>query len=103
MKKIIAVFMLSVALCFSFSYSAYCAVSSSPDEAVLAPADSEYIPLYTKSPDSISGEIGDFESHTRESNLSYVQPAVLALIVGYLILFKKKGINNTEKLHRRKK
>lgn len=84
-----------------FSVSSVCAVTS-PDESVLTAQDDRFQP-YTIAPDN--GEMTDISSE--ESNTSkcyelfYTQTTFLALLAGYLILFKVKGIDHSEKMHRR--
>lgn len=84
-----------------FSVSSVCAVTS-PDESVLTAQDDRFQP-YTVAPDN--AEMTDISSE--ESNISksyelfYIQTTFLALLVGYLILFKVKGIDHSEKMHRR--
>ncbi len=89
-------------MCFS---SALCvtAAASTIDEAVISQSDDKYVPLYTKSADSVSGDISDYESSTRDNNLSYTEMTFLALLVGYLIIFKTRGLKHNDKMHSRKK
>lgn len=90
MKKTLSVILICLTLLLT---SATVTVSaSSVDEAVISSQDDKYVPLYTVSPDS----------SLKDYALFYTQTTFLALIAGYLILFKVKGINHDEKMHSRK-
>lgn len=84
-----------------FSVSTVCAVSS-PDESVLTAQDDRFQP-YTIAPnDGEAMDISSEEDNTSKSyELFYTQTTFLALLAGYLILFKVKGIDHSEKMHRR--
>lgn len=84
-----------------FSVFSVCAVSSH-DESVLTSQDDRFQP-YTVAPDN--GETTDISSEegntSKSYELFYTQTTFLALLAGYLILFKVKGIDHSEKMHRR--
>lgn len=84
-----------------FSVSSVCAVSS-PDESVLTAQDDRFQP-YTVAPDNGEAmDISSEEDNTSKSyELFYTQTTFLALLAGYLILFKVKGIDHSEKMHHR--
>lgn len=88
-------------ICLSVSVVQTSAVSS-PDEAVISQVDDKYTPLYTTSPNSTDRDIDDFENSSKDYALFYTQTTLLALVAGYLVLFKIKGIDHSEKMHRRK-
>lgn len=100
-KSIIALLFAVVCLTSIFCVNVS---ASSIDEAVISAQDDKYTPLYTKAPDSSLRDYSTVDEATsRNYQLFYVQTTVLALIAGYLIIFKVKGINHDEKMHRRKK
>jgi hypothetical protein len=105
MKKstgLIAILM-SVFICFSCAF-AFSANADTIDEAVLSGADDRYVPLYTTAPDSsLKSYSSDTSSAHQNYQLYYVQTTLLALIAGYLILFKARGIDHSQKMHRRGK
>ena len=95
MKKLIISVLIAVSLiCFSGSVSA-----ASPDEAVMISQQDGLTPL--------SGDVCIHDCANRMSReqgiLFYTQTTALALIAGYLILFKVKGIPHGEKMHRRRR
>ncbi|MBQ2428869.1 MAG: hypothetical protein IIV96_01635 [Ruminococcus sp.] len=98
MKKLIASIIIAVSLiCFSGSVSA-----ASPDEAVMISQQDGLTPLYTTAPDSSLKDHSNRMSR-EQGILFYTQTTALALIAGYLILFKVKGIPHGEKMHRRRR
>lgn len=101
MKRVLT--LILICLTAIFSIGAVSANAATGDEAVISAQDDKYVPLYTKSPDSSlkNHESTDFSS--KDYALFYTQTTFLALIAGYLILFKVKGINHAEKMHRRKR
>lgn len=100
MKKVLSVIFICLTLLFT---SAVVTVSaSSVDEVVLSSQDDKYVPLYTVSPDSSLKEHTSTDFSSKDYALFYTQTTLLALIAGYLILFKIKGINHDEKMHSRK-
>ena len=101
-KSILA--LLFAVVCLSSFFCINVSAVSSIDEAVISAQDDKYTPLYTKAPDSSLRDYSTAdEAASRNYQLFYVQTTVLALIAGYLIIFKIKGINHDEKMHRRKK
>ena len=82
--------------------------SALPVSAATAPADDEivsrddgFVPEYTLNPDPSLKEHGGFELSRGDAVLFYTETTALALLAGYLILFKAKGIPKHEKMHRR--
>ena len=101
-KKTAVVLVAAAMLLFADAVPSFASPESGG--AVLSQQDDKYVPLYTTAPDS------SFENYTASSTatkrdyaLFYTQTTLLALIAGYLVLFKVKGINHDEKMHRRKK
>ena len=84
----------AVIICFSavVAYSA-----ASVDEAGIFPADDSYVPPYTVEPENSSLSDDSADNYI----LFYSQTTALALVAGYLILFKAKGIDHTDKMHSR--
>ena len=77
--------------------------ASTPDEVIISQQDGGFVPLYTESPDSSLKEYSSDEYSSKDYRIFYTQTTFLALFAGYLILFKIKGINHDQKMHRRKK
>ena len=100
MKKALSVVLICLSLLFSCTAATVSA--SSVDEAVISSQDDKYTPLYTVSPDSLLKDYDSPDFSSKDYALFYTQTTLLALIAGYLILFKVKGINHDEKMHRRK-
>lgn len=100
MKKALSVVL--ICLTFLFSCTAVTVSASSIDEAVISSQDDKYTPLYTVSPDSSLKDHDSADFSSKDYALFYTQTTFLALIAGYLILFKVKGINPDEKMHGRK-
>lgn len=99
-KSLLVVF--TILLCI-FSFSAMTANAYTIDEAIITADNDKYVPLYTKSPDSSLKEYSTAdEADNKDYQIFYTQTTVLALIAGYLILFKIKGIDHSEKMHRRR-
>ena len=98
MKKLI----VSIIIAVSLVCSAATASAASPDEAVIISQQDELTPLYTTVPDSSLKDHSNIMSRD-EGILFYTQTTALALIAGYLILFKVKGIPHGEKMHRRRR
>lgn len=95
-KKIL-VLILSITL---IAFSGVTVSASTGDEAVISAQDDKYTPLYTTSPDSSLKDYTSSDLSTADYRLFYTQTTFLALIAGYLILFKVKGIKRDES-HRR--
>ena len=100
MKKALSVVL--ICLTVMFSCTAATVSASSVDEAVISSQDDKYTPLYTVSPDSSLKDYNSPNFSSKNSALFYTQTTLLALIAGYLILFKVKGINHDEKMLGRK-
>lgn len=100
MKKALSVVLICLTVLFSCTAATVSA--SSVDEAVISSQDDKYTPLYTVSPDSSLKDYDSPNFSSKDYALFYTQTTLLALIAGYLILFKVKGINHDEKMHRRK-
>ena len=77
-------------------------LAATPDEAAIVSRQEDLTPLYTTASDS---SLRDYSHHMSadEGILFHTQTTALALITGYLILFKVKGIPHGEKMHRRRK
>lgn len=100
MKKALSV--IFICLTFMLSCAALTVSASSVDEAIISSQDDKYVPLYTVSPDSSLKDYDSPDFSSKDYALFYAQTTFLALIAGYLILFKVKGINHDEKMHSRK-
>lgn len=100
MKKALSVILICLTLLFSCT--AVTVSASSIDEAIISSQDDKYVPLYTVSPDSLLKDYDSPDFSSKDYALFYTQTTFLALIAGYLILFKVKGINHDEKMHGRK-
>ena len=96
MKKILIGCFISLTLLFS----TVTAFAASPDEAVMIAQQDDLTPLYTTAPDSSLRDYANYMTVDR-GILFYTQTTALALVAGYLILFKVKGIPHSEKMHRR--
>lgn len=98
--KRLFVVILSVVICI-FSVSTVCAASS-PDQSILTTAeDDKFEPLYTVSPENsaLSSGFSDPETFSKNYTLFYTQTTFLALLAGYLIIYKIKGIDHSQKMH----
>ena len=100
MKKVLSVVLLCLAL--MLSSTAVTVSASSIDEAVISSQDDKYTPLYTVSHESSLKDYDSPNFSSKDYALFYTQTTFLALIAGYLILFKVKGIKHDEKMHGRK-
>lgn len=95
-KKILVLVLSAILIIFSgVSVSA-----STTDEAVISLQDNKYTPLYTTSPDSSLKNYSSGDMSSEDYRLFYTQTTFLALIAGYLILFKVKGIKREDKRRR---
>lgn len=101
-SKILILTLSAIIICIT---SMFCvsAASSTPDNAVISQSNEEYVPLYTKSPDSSFKDHSVLSFSDKDYQLFYTQTTLLALIAGYLIIFKLKCLKTDEKMHRRKK
>lgn len=98
-KRIITIVITAVLLCsmpLAVPFEA-----STADEAVISEQDENYVPLYTVKPDASENFEQSSYVSIRDYRIFYAQTTFLALLAGYLILFKVKGINHDEKMHRR--
>lgn len=84
------------------SFTALSVSASTSDQAVISNQSEEVVPLYTTAPDSSLKDYSHNEHSSKYYRLFYTQTTFLALLAGYLILFKVKGINRDEKMHRRR-
>ena len=100
MKKALSVVLICLSLLLSCTAATVSA--SSIDEAVISSQDDKYVPLYTVSSDSSLKDYDSPDFSSKDYALFYTQTTFLALIAGYLILFKVKGIKHDEKMHSRK-
>ena len=96
MKKILIICIAALPLVFS-SVPVFAAT---PDEAVMIAQQDDLMPLYTTAPDSSLRDYSNYMT-VDQGILFYAQTTALALIAGYLILFKVKGVPHGEKMHRR--
>ncbi len=99
MKKLIAaLFSAVILLCFIPTAGA----EEAPGSDAVISQNEDYVPLYTTAPDSsLKNHSNDM---TREQGVFfYTQTTFLALIAGYLIIFKIKCIPKGERMHRRRK
>lgn len=102
-SKFIALIMSVIIICIT-SMFIVSAASSTPDGAIISQSNEEYVPLYTKSPDSSFKDHSELSCFSgRDYQLFYTQTTLLALVAGYLIIFKLKCLKTDEKMHRRKK
>ncbi|MBQ1507710.1 MAG: hypothetical protein IIZ36_04735 [Ruminococcus sp.] len=92
-KTLSAVFLAVIAL-----GSAQSVGFAAEKDAVIS-NNEDFVPIYTTAPDS-SLKVHE-EITIGEPNLFYTQTTFLALVAGYLILFKAKGIDHSQKMHRR--
>lgn len=97
-KKLIAVFVsaLIMIVCIP-SVSA----DTADSDSVLSQKE-DFVPLYTTSPDSSLKDHSNYMT-TEQSVFFYTQTTFLALIAGYLIVFKVRCLPKGEKMHRRRK
>ncbi len=100
MKKAIAIFCISISLLLCVTISP--AFAATKDEAIISGQEEDYEPLYTLPPESAQSSDINAETSRRDYALFYTQTTFLALLAGYLILFKIKGINHGEKMHKRR-
>lgn len=91
------------AIIITATFSVFTVSAATADEAVISNQSDDFVPLYTTASDSSLKDYTQNEHSSEYYRLFYTQTTFLALIAGYLILFKVKGINHDEKMHRRKK
>ena len=103
MKKTKFLITLLIAVLVSFS-SVFCvsvSAASSPDEAVISGNYDSIEPIPTEKPEDKPVKHGKGFS-SEDYALFYTQTTLLALLAGYLSIFKVKGTKTKEKMHRRK-
>lgn len=103
MKKTKFIITLLTAVLMSFS-SVFCvsvSAASSPDEAVISGNYDSIKPIPTEKPEDKPVKHGKGLS-SGDYALFYTQTTFLALLAGYLIIFKVKCTKTKEKMHRRK-
>lgn len=104
MKKTKFIITLLTAVLMSFS-SAFCqsvSAASSPDEAVISNNYDGIEPIPTEKPEDKPVIKHGKGFSSEDYALFYTQTTFLALLAGYLIIFKVKGTKTKEKMHRRK-
>ena len=98
-KKLICALVSAVLLlCFIPSAGA----EEAPGSDAVISQNEDFVPLYTTSPDS-SLKDHSTDMTQEQAVFFYTQTTFLALIAGYLIIFKIKCIPKGEKMHRRRK
>ena len=103
MSKIARIFLIVLsAIIIATSFTALPVSSATSDQAVISNQCEDVVPLYTTAPDSSLKDYSHNEHSSKYYRLFYTQTTFLALLAGYLILFKVKGINHDEKMHRRR-
>ena len=99
MKKALAAIGISLLMICSFVPT--CSAKVSGDQEIISQQE-DFVPQFTTSPDSsLKNHSSLFDLDSTGYALFYTQTSVFALVAGYLILFKIKGIPKHEKLHRR--
>ncbi len=99
MKKFIIAVLASLSMLVFFSPA--CSAQETGGQEIISRQE-EFVPQFTTNPDSsLKNHSTLFTLDTKGYALFYTQTTVLALIAGYLILFKVRGIPKHEKLHRR--
>lgn len=98
-KKMLIIIFSVLLICFSISI-ANAKTESTNDESVISAQQDSLTPLYTKAADSSTKNYPTDKHSVRDYQLFYTQTTFLALIAGYLIIFKVKGVNlKKEKMH----
>ena len=99
MFKKLLVTVMSAVMLLSFVPGVSAAKKAESDSVITQ--DSDFVPLYTTSPDS---SLKDHSNNmtAEQSVFFYTQTTFLALLAGYLIIFKVRCIPKGEKMHRRK-
>lgn len=99
--KFIITLLMAVLLTFSSAFCVSVSAASSPDEAVISGNYDGIEPIPTEKPEDKPVKHGKGFS-SGDYDLFYTQTTFLALLAGYLIIFKVKGTKTKEKMHRRK-
>ncbi|MEE0875391.1 MAG: hypothetical protein UIH27_18330 [Ruminococcus sp.] len=97
MKKWIVIMLAAVSLlCSMMTVSA----ETKPGDGEIISRQEDFVPQFTLSPDSSLKEHNQlFSFGSKDYALFYTETTVLALVAGYLILFKVRGIPAHEKMH----
>ncbi len=97
-KKLIAVFISAVIITICIpSVSA----DTADSDSVISQKE-DFVPLYTTSPDSSLKDYSNYMT-AEQSVFFYTQTTFLALVAGYLIVFKVRCLPKGEKMRRRRK
>lgn len=99
--KFIITLLMAVLMTFSSAFCVSVSAASSPDEAVISGNYDGIEPIPTEKPEDMPVKHGKGFSSV-DYALFYTQTTFLALLAGYLIIFKAKGTKTKEKMHRRK-
>lgn len=100
--KFIITLLMAVLLTLSSAFCVSVSAASSPDEAVISGNYDGIEPIPTEKPEDKPVKHGKSFSSSGDYALFYTQTTLLALLAGYLIIFKAKGTKTKEKMHRRK-
>ena len=99
--KFIITLLMAVLMTFSSAFCVSVSAASSPDEAVISGNYDGIEPIPTEKPEDKPVMHGKGFS-SGDYALFYTQTTFLALLAGYLIIFKVKGTKTKEKMHGRK-
>lgn len=100
MKKIIST--VVIVFCLITAGMMIAGAEKLPESEIISQQE-DFVPQFTLAPDSSLKDHGNqFVFSDKQAAVFYSQTTALALIAGYLILFKVRGIPKHEKLHRRK-
>ena len=99
--KFIITLLMAVLMTFSSAFCVSVSAVSSPDEEVISDNYDGIEPIPTEKPEDKPVKHGNGFS-SGDYALFYTQTTFLALLAGYLIIFKAKGTKTKEKMHRRK-
>lgn len=100
--KFIITLLTAVLMTFLSAFCVSVSAASSPDEAVISGNYDGIEPIPTEKPEDKPVKHGKGFSSSGDYALFYTQTTFLALLAGYLIIFKVKGTKTKEKMHRRK-
>lgn len=100
--KFLITLLMTVLMSFSSVFCVSVSAASSPDEAVISENYDSIKPIPTEKPADKPVKHGKGFSSSGDYALFYTQTTFLALLAGYLIIFKVKGTKTKEKMHRRK-
>ncbi len=99
MLKRIIITILSVLMLLTFIPNVSAAGQADSDSVITQ--DGDFVPMFTTSPDSSLKDRSNYMT-AEQSVFFYTQTTFLALLAGYLIVFKVRCIPKGEKMHRRK-